>query len=482
MRLSDILYKVESQSNYDGDVELGALCFDSREANADSLFFAIPGTNVDGHDFLAQVAEKGCRYAVVERPVEIDGLTCIQVESASKALAFAAHSFYGEPSEGLKLIGITGTNGKTTTTTLLYNLFQSLGYTCGLISTVVNKIGNKDIPSTHTTPNALALAELLADMKSAGCTHVFMEVSSHALDQNRVAALEFAGAAFTNISHDHLDYHSSFKEYISVKKRLFDGLSKEAFALVNVDDKNGRTMVQNTAASKHEFALKTPCEFKGKILENNPNGLYMTINNVEFWSSLIGAFNAYNLLTVYGIGLLLGEDALELMTKMSELKSVEGRFNYIKSDGGVTCIVDYAHTPDALENVLQTLNGFSNRGRIITIVGCGGDRDKTKRPTMAAIASQLSEQVVLTSDNPRTEDPISILQDMEAGVATEHQSKVLTIPNRKDAIKTGIALSQTGDLILIAGKGHEKYQDINGVKHDFDDMAIAKELIHQLQK
>ncbi len=481
MQLNDILSKVNISSTLP-NVEVKHLCFDSREAKAGSLFFAIPGTKFDGHDFLEQVAKQGCTLAVVDRDVEIEGLTCIKVSSTSEALAFAAHSFYGEPSKGVQLIGITGTNGKTTTTTLMHALFQGLGYKCGLLSTVVNKIGTEELASTHTTPDALSLAKLMADMRDQGCSMVFMEVSSHAIHQNRTAALDFDVAGFTNITHDHLDYHKTFKEYIDVKKTLFDQLSKNASALVNIDDKNGRVMLQNTKASQHTFALKTPADFKGKIIENSPTGLMMTIDDTEFWSSLIGGFNGYNLLMVYGVGRILGVEKIELLTAMSQLKSVEGRFNYVKSPGGITGIVDYAHTPDALQNVLETLNSFSNRGRIFTVVGCGGDRDKTKRPKMASIAAQLSEHAIFTSDNPRTEDPEEILEDMAEGIDPEDLHKTLTISNRKQAIKTAISMAQSGDLILIAGKGHEKYQDINGTKHPFDDMAMVQLFINQLKK
>lgn len=481
MNLTDILQDVNTNSSLP-ELELEGLCFDSREAKAGMVFFAIPGTRADGHDFLEQVAQAGCQVAIVEKEVEVKGLNCILVESSAEALAHAAHNFYDKPSEEVELIGITGTNGKTTTTTLLHQLFQALGEKCGLISTVVNKIGNEEIPSTHTTPDALSLAKLIRDMVNAGCTKVFMEVSSHAIDQRRTAALQFDVAGFTNITHDHLDYHNTFKEYLSVKKRLFDDLTKDAHALVNIDDKNGRVMVQNTKAKVHDYALKSPAEFKAKIIENNPSGLHLTIDNTEFWSSIIGGFNAYNLLCVYGVASILGVEKIELLTAMSQLKSVDGRFDHFNSETGITCIVDYAHTPDALQNVLETLNGFTQRGKIYTLVGCGGDRDKTKRPEMSSIAARMSDQAILTSDNPRTEDPQKILEDMQAGLDEMLQRKTLTIADRKEAIRTAILLAQPGDLVLIAGKGHEKYQDINGTKHPFDDRAIAKEMFNQLKK
>jgi UDP-N-acetylmuramoyl-L-alanyl-D-glutamate--2,6-diaminopimelate ligase len=382
----------------------------------------------------------------------------------------------------LKLVGVTGTNGKTTTTTLLHDLFTGLGHKSGLISTVVNKIGTDAIPATHTTPDPIRLNALLRDMVDQHCTYCFMEVSSHAVHQHRIHGVQYVGAVFTNITHDHLDYHKTFAEYIRVKKQFFDDLGSQAFALINGDDRNGQVMLQNTKADKRSFALRTPADFKGKVLENEISGLTMTINQVELCSRLVGEFNAYNLLAVYGVGTLLGLDSMDVLRGMSNLASVEGRFQYIRSEGGITAIVDYAHTPDALENVLNTIAAIRKEGqKVISVVGCGGDRDREKRPVMAQIAARKSQQVILTSDNPRTEDPMQILKDMEAGLNDEVQH-ALTIADRAQAIKTAIMLAQPGDILLIAGKGHEKYQEINGVKHDFDDFKLTEEYFNQLKK
>jgi UDP-N-acetylmuramoyl-L-alanyl-D-glutamate--2,6-diaminopimelate ligase len=464
--------------------EINELVFDSRKASADSVFFAIAGSTNNGHDYIQTVYEKGCRVFVVQETsiLPMDA-TIIKVANTSEALGLMACAYYDNPSQDLKLVGITGTNGKTTTTTLLHKLFTELGFKCGLISTVVNKIGTEEIPSTHTTPDPINLNALLAKMVADGCTYCFMEVSSHAVHQHRINGLEFTGGAFTNITHDHLDYHKTFAEYIRVKKAFFDGLGKEAFALVNSDDKNGMVMLQNTAAKKMTFALKTPADFKGKVIENELTGLIMTINQTEVYSRLVGDFNAYNLLVVFGVSQLLGMDELEVLRIISNLESVEGRFQYVRSKAGITAIVDYAHTPDALENVLKTINGIrKGTQKVLTVVGCGGDRDKTKRPKMAKIAADLSSQVILTSDNPRTENPQTILEEMEAGLDAEQQTKAITIQDRKQAIKTAISLANAGDILLIAGKGHEKYQDIMGIKHDFDDLKITEELFNQLKK
>jgi UDP-N-acetylmuramoyl-L-alanyl-D-glutamate--2,6-diaminopimelate ligase len=399
-------------------------------------------------------------------------VTFVKVESAANTLGKMASSYYGNPSSQLQLVGITGTNGKTTTATLLYKLFSGLGYKVGLLSTVENKIGETVIPATHTTPQPLELNALLAEMVSAGCTYAFMEVSSHAIDQHRIAGLQFAGAAFTNITHDHLDYHKTFKNYISAKKALFDGLPKNAFALVNIDDKRGAVMVQNTVARKYTYALKQMADFKAKIIENSLIGLQLELNGREFHSRLIGEFNAYNLLTVYGCAVLLGQEEIDVLTVLSNLTSAEGRFDYVISkEKRIVGIVDYAHTPDALEKVLTTIDGLKT-GRVITVVGCGGDRDRAKRPIMARTACDYSEQVILTSDNPRTENPFDILAEMEKGVPPYATFKVITIENREQAIKTACAIAKTNDIILVAGKGHEKYQDMNGVKHHFDDKEM----------
>jgi len=366
---------------------------------------------------------------------------------------------------------------------LLFNLFTKLGYHCGLLSTVVNRIGDREIPSTHTTPDPVALNALLSEMVSDGCSHCFMEVSSHAVHQHRVEGLHFTGAVFTNITHDHLDYHKTFAEYLRVKKSWFDGLGKESFALVNVDDKNGMVMMQNTKAKKYTYALRTTADYKAKVMENQFSGLVLNINGIELWTRLIGDFNAYNLLAVYGVSQLLEENSTEVLTALSTLESVEGRFQYVQSPKGVTVIVDYAHTPDALENVLKTVANIRTKNEtVFTVVGCGGDRDREKRPKMAAIACEMSDKVILTSDNPRSEDPDKIIEEMMEGVGGEHFKKTLSIVDRAQAIKTAISMAEPGDIILIAGKGHEKYQEIRGVKHDFDDMLITKELIKKLEK
>lgn len=468
----------------DQSVVINALTSDSRKATEGSLFIAIKGTKVDAHDFVSKVVEQGCLAVVVDREMDLPAtVTQLVVPNSAKALGELAHAFYGFPSRDLKLVGITGTNGKTTTTTLLHNLYTELGYKAGLLSTVVNKIGTEEIPSTHTTPDPIALNALLADMVAQGCTHCFMEVSSHAVSQYRIAGLEFTGAAFTNITHDHLDYHGTFKAYIEAKKGFFDGLLKTAFALVNVDDKNGRVMVQNTDAKIHTYALRTHADYMGKVLENSFNGLLLTINGTELWSRLIGDFNAYNLTTVFGVADLLGDDRTEILTILSRLESVDGRFQFMQSNSKITAIVDYAHTPDALINVLKTIENIRTRNeQVITVVGCGGDRDSMKRPEMARIACEMSNKVILTSDNPRTEDPLAILAEMEKGVEAQHFMKTLTIADREQAIKTAVSMAQENDIILIAGKGHEKYQEINGVKHPFDDFELVKTYFNKLNK
>jgi len=479
--LENINYKL-----INGSLEQNAtdLVFDSRRALAESIFFAIVGFTNNGHQFVQQAYNQGCRIFVVQENVELpEDATIILVSNTSEALGLMACNYYENPSKKLKLIGITGTNGKTTTTTLLFNLFMNLGYKAGLISTVVNKIGNEVIPSTHTTPNPVELNQLLDKMVNAGCEYCFMEVSSHAVHQHRIAGLDYKIAVFTNITHDHLDYHNTFAEYIRVKKAFFDGLSRDSFALTNADDKNGMVMLQNTIAKKHSFALKTLADFKGKVIENALSGLVMTINNTEVYSRLVGDFNAYNLLAVFGVASILGIEELKVLRVLSNLESVEGRFQYVRSTNGITAIVDYAHTPDALENVLKTIRGIrKGLEQVITVVGCGGDRDKTKRPKMASIAAEMSDKVILTSDNPRTENPATILEEMEVGLDENQQLKSLTIQDRKQGIKTAISLANSGDIILIAGKGHEKYQEIMGVRHDFDDLKITNELFNQLKK
>jgi UDP-N-acetylmuramoyl-L-alanyl-D-glutamate--2,6-diaminopimelate ligase len=465
------------------EAKIAALVFDSREAQVDTLFCCIVGTQTDGHQYLQKAYEQGCRFFLVQNKVIAPSdATLIQVQNTGSALAQLACAFYGHPSKDLKLVGITGTNGKTTTATLLHDLFTKLGYNCGLLSTVVNKIGTTSLTATHTTPNPIALNQLIREMVDAGCTHCFMEVSSHAIDQQRIGGLHFAAAGFTNITHDHLDYHHTFAEYLRVKKSFFDELAPTAFALVNTDDKNGQVMLQNTKAKRYSYALKTPADFKGKIIENSLGGLVLQINGQEVHTRLVGAFNAANLLLVYGIATELGQDAFEVLRVISELTHVTGRFEHLRSSKGLTAIVDYAHTPDALDNVLSTISAFQKKGRIITVVGCGGDRDKEKRPKMAAIAAAKSQQVILTSDNPRSEDPQQIIAEMEAGLDAIGAGKTLSVVDRQQAIKTAIMLAQPRDIILIAGKGHETYQEIKGVRTAFDDVAITQTLFNQLDK
>lgn len=484
-KLKDILYGVSILTVKGSTHQLvNHLTFDSRTAKENSVFFAIIGSVNDGHDYIQQVIAAGCKVLIVSKEIEApEDCQVIQVENTNNALAIVASNFYGEPSKGLKLIGITGTNGKTTIATLLYQLFSKMGFQTGLISTVVNKICDKDIPSTHTTPDPIRLNALFRDMVEEGCSHCFMEVSSHAIHQDRIAGLHFNGGVFTNITHDHLDYHKTFKEYINVKKAFFDILPKNAFVLTNSDDKNGMVMVQNTAAKIKTYSLKSMSDYKVKVLENEFSGLVLSLNNQELWTKLIGDFNAYNLLAVFGVTQELEIDAMDALTVISQLESVDGRFEYIRSDSGITAIIDYAHTPDALDNVLHTIENIRTKNEtVFTIVGCGGDRDKTKRPEMASIACKLSDKVILTSDNPRSENPNEIIEEMMTGVDGVHFKKTLSIVDREQAIKTAVAMAEKDDIILIAGKGHEKYQEIKGVRHDFDDMATVKELFIKLNK
>ena len=465
------------------DSMIESIEFDSRSCSSGSLFVAVKGYSLDGHDYIASAYENGCRAFVVQRQVDFsaEDISMVTVDDSSEAMALLSDSFFDSPSKEIKLIGITGTNGKTTCPTLMYHLFKGLGYQTGLLSTVVNKIGNDAVKATHTTPNPVELNKLLREMVDAHCSHCFMEVSSHAIDQNRVFGLHFSGGVFTNISHDHLDYHKTFSAYIKAKKQFFDHLPKSAFALVNTDDKNALVMLQNTRANQVHYALKTPADFKAKVLENELSGLVLNLDDTEFYSRLIGRFNAYNLLAVYAVSALLGEDKIETLGVLSNLQSVEGRFQYLKVSGGPTTIVDYAHTPDALKNVLETIKAVKQtNSRLITVVGCGGDRDKAKRPIMAAIASEMSEQLILTSDNPRNENPDSILNDMQNGLDKEQLNNALVMADRKEAIKLAVKLANELDVILIAGKGHEKYQEIDGVRYDFDDYKIASEFTNQM--
>jgi UDP-N-acetylmuramoyl-L-alanyl-D-glutamate--2,6-diaminopimelate ligase len=482
--LSDIIYKVRLEQVIGSThVAVSSVAFDSRKVKKDSLFVATKGTAVDGHTYIEKAIESGAIAIVCETLPENknDAVTYIKVSDATFALGIIACNYFDNPSEKLKLVGVTGTNGKTTTVTLLFNLFRSLGYSVGLLSTVENKINNTVIPATHTTPDALTLNELLTAMIAQGCEYVFMEVSSHAVVQNRIAGLCFTGAIFSNITHDHLDYHKTFDEYIKAKKRFFDYLPNSAFALVNRDDKNGLIMLQNTKANKYTYGLQTIADFKCKILENQLNGLLLNIENVEVWVKLIGNFNAYNVLAVYATAILLKQNKTNVLTALSNLNSVDGRFQYVKSPKGLIGIVDYAHTPDALKNVLETIKDLrTGNEQVITLIGCGGDRDSGKRPLMAAIACEYSNKVILTSDNPRSEDPEEILNQMQNGINPIDSKKTLRITDRKEAIKTACSLTNSGDIILIAGKGHEKYQEIKGIKHPFDDLEILKDVIKTL--
>ena len=481
--IKDILYKVSLTSTY-GDMErkVSDIVFDSRKVVENSAFVAVKGTQVDGHDFISLALEKGATTIICEQLPEAlaTGITYIQVVDSAKALGIMAANFYGNPSEKIKVVAVTGTNGKTTTVTLLHQLFVRMGYSTGLLSTVENKINEEVIPSTHTTPDAVSVQALLRKMVDAGCTHCFMEASSHAIVQERIAGLKLSGAVFTNITHDHLDYHGTFDEYIKAKKKLFDELPKDAFALVNGDDKRGSVMVQNCRGTLQTFGLKSAADFKAKILSNTIEGLELDVNGKLIWFRMIGSFNAYNLLGVLGTAVLLGEDEDEVLRELSAIKGAKGRFDRI-SIGGITAIVDYAHTPDALDNVLKTINAFrTGNEQLITVVGCGGNRDKTKRPTMAKIAVSESTKAIFTSDNPRFEEPAEILRDMQAGVGPTDFRKTLTIEDRREAIKTALLLCQKGDIVLIAGKGHEDYQEIKGVKHHFDDAEVVTELLTQL--
>ena len=480
--LSDILYKTRLEEIIGStNVAISSVTFDSRKVKKDSLFIATRGTASDGHHYIEVAIENGAVAVVCEDLPETikENITYVKVLDSSASLGYIACNFYDNPSEKLKLVGITGTNGKTTTVTLLFNLFRGLGYNVGLLSTVENKINTTVIPSTHTTPDALALNELLAEMVEAGCQYAFMEVSSHAIVQHRITGLKFTGAAFSNITHDHLDYHKTFEEYIRAKKMFFDHLQDDAFALTNKDDRNGSVMLQNTKAKKYSYGLKSIADFKCRVVENHLNGLLLSIDNQEVWVKLIGSFNAYNVLVVYSIALLLKQDKVQVLTTLSNLNSVEGRFQYIKSKNGIVAIVDYAHTPDALKNVLETIKDIrTGNEQVITLVGCGGDRDAAKRPIMAQIACEYSNKVILTSDNPRSEDPEAILNQMQAGISPVEMKKTLRISDRKEAIRTAVAFAKEGDIILIAGKGHEKYQEIQGVKHPFDDFEIVKEIFN----
>lgn len=477
--LKDILYKaglieVVGSTN----ITISAISFDSRKIEKGSLFVAVKGTLSDGHKYIDETISKGAIAILCEEfPKQInEKITYIKVKDTTVSLGIIASNYFDNPSEQLKLVGVTGTNGKTTTVTLLFNLFRLLGYKVGLLSTVKNQINDELIPSTHTTPDAIQLNALLRQMVDKGCTHCFMEVSSHAVVQNRISGIHFVGAVFTNITHDHLDYHKTFAEYIKAKKSFFDSLGSDAFALTNKDDANGEVMLQNTRASKHTYSLRSMADFKCRVVENQFSGLLLNIENQEMWSKLIGSFNAYNLLAVYATAVLLKEEKLNVLTTLSSLNSVEGRFQYVRGDNGIIGIVDYAHTPDALLNVLKTIADIrTGNEQVITVIGCGGDRDAAKRPVMAKIACDLSNRVIITSDNPRSEDPDEIIKQMQQGVDAVNHKKTISISDRREAIKIACSFANAGDIILVAGKGHEKYQEIKGVKHAFDDMQVLQE-------
>ncbi len=482
--LKDILYRAGIEEVVGStNVAIENVCIDSRQAKKFSLFIAVKGTQMDGHDYIDKAIEQGSLAIVCEELPEnlVKEVNYVQVKNSRYAAGIIASNFFGNPSENLKLVGITGTNGKTTTATLLYELFVALGYKVGLISTVRNMINGVEVAATHTTPDPINLNKLLAEMVEAGCEFCFMEVSSHALHQHRVAGLEFTGAIFTNITHDHLDYHETFSNYIAAKKMLFDGLSSKAFALVNVDDKNGEVMVQNTKAKIISYGLKSMADRKAKILENNLTGLILNIDGQEVITRLIGSFNAYNILSVYAAAIELKEEKLQILTTLSNLHSPEGRFQFFKTPNNILGIVDYAHTPDALDNVLSTIHELrTGNEKLLTLVGCGGDRDKTKRPEMARIAAEGSDKVILTSDNPRSEEPQQIIEDMKKGLNPVTVRKAVTILDRSEAIRTACMLAQSGDIILVAGKGHEKYQEIKGVRTPFDDMEILTANLKQI--
>lgn len=484
--LKDILYKVRIEAvKGSTDIVINNLEFDSRKIEMNDVFIAIRGTESNGHDFIEKALNEGAVAVVCDTfpEVIVNGVTYIQVKDTNLALAYLASNFYDNPSQNLKLIGITGTNGKTTIATLLYQLFKKAGYKVGLLSTVKILVDDVEFPATHTTPDSITINRYLSEMNKAGVEYCFMEVSSHGIAQKRTDALLFKGGLFTNLSHDHLDYHKTFADYRDTKKLFFDQLSANAFAITNCDDKNGNLMFQNTKAKKITYALKSYADYRTTILENQLSGLLLKIDEHEVWVKLIGSFNAYNLLAIYATAVELGLDKLEVLRLLSELESVSGRFQFVVSNQKITAIVDYAHTPDALENVLGTINDIRTKNeQLITVIGCGGNRDVTKRPIMAKIATTLSDKVILTSDNPRNEDPVDIIQDMEKGVEPHNHKKTLSIVDRFQAIKVATQLAGPNDIILIAGKGHETYQEIKGERHHFDDMETIKELLVQMNK
>ncbi len=477
--LKDILYKVSIRAT-SGDMEaaISGVQFDSRKVEPGNLFIAVKGTQVDGHDFISTAIEKGAGAILAETdPQQIGSITWISTENSSKALGIVAGNFYGNPSEKLTLVGVTGTNGKTTIATILHQLFRNLGYNSGLLSTICNKINETELSASHTTGDALQINKLLGQMVDAGCTHCFMEASSHAIDQNRIAGLKFAGAVFTNITHDHLDYHVTFAAYIKAKKKFFDDLPSSAFALVNLDDSNGPVMFQNTRAAKYSYSIRSVADFRAKIVSDTMQGMELEINNLKIWFNLIGKFNAYNILAVYGAATILGEDAESVLVALSSMVPVNGRFERVPLKSKKIAIVDYAHTPDALKNVLNTIkNARTTSEQVITVIGCGGNRDREKRPVMADIACKFSDRVIFTSDNPRNEEPEAIIAEMKAGVSPVDFRKTITIVDRYEALKTALALAVDFDIILVAGKGHEDYQEIKGVKRAFSDRKTLIEL------
>ena len=476
MKLKDIIRNCNPLELIGGpNRDLTGITFDSRKATEGMAFFAVRGTQVDGHDYIGKAVENGASAVVCETlpPTLAENVNYVKVNNSAYVLGVAASNFFGNPSEKLKLVGVTGTNGKTTIATLLYRLFTDAGYTCGLLSTIENIVGQEVIPSTHTTPDPIELNDLLHKMVEKGCQYAFMEVSSHSVAQDRIAGLHFAGGIFTNLTHDHLDYHKTMANYRDAKKKFFDDLPATAFALTNLDDKNGAVMLQNTKAKKLSYALKHDADFKGIVMESHFDGMLLKVNGTEVFSQLVGGFNASNLLAIYGAATALGFDKDELLVEISKLHGANGRFDMVYSKKGIIGIVDYAHTPDALENVLKTINEVrKHKETLITVVGCGGNRDTTKRPEMAAVAVKLSDRVILTSDNPRNEDPDEIIRQMKVGVPESDTYKVLSITNRLEAIRTAVALAKSGDIILLAGKGHENYQEINGIKNHFDDKEV----------
>ncbi len=479
--LNDILTVIETKEIFGTtDVLIKSLVFDSRKVVEDSIYFAIPGTQVDGHQFIENAVHAGACTIVCEMfPERLEkGITYIKVKSSRKTLALISAAFFDYPSENLKLVGVTGTNGKTTIVSILYKLFKDLGHQVGLLSTIENKINDKILEATHTTPDVVQINSLLAEMLNEGVEYCFMEVSSHAVDQDRTLGLHFAGGIFTNLTHDHLDYHKDFKSYLTAKKKFFDSLSEEAFALTNSDDKNGMVMLQNTKAEKYTYGLRGVADYNCKIIENQFDGLQLLIDNQPVWFKLIGRFNAYNIMAVYATAILLGKDSIEILTELSKQEAADGRFDQMHSKEGIAIIIDYAHTPDALKNVLNTISSIRNGNeQLITLVGAGGNRDKAKRPLMAKIACSLSDKVILTSDNPRDEDPEAIIEDMKAGLDPTEKRKVISITNRIEAIKTAAAIAQKGDIILLAGKGHEKYQVVKGEILHLDEKEIIKEVL-----